>query len=218
MWETWVRSQGWEDPLEESMATHSSIHAWRIPMDRGAWKATLHGGCKESDKTKQLSIAHNPTRIGMESVSESRKCYGKRHCLNWVLQFKSKFGGQERETSNTRIALEMTWLSAKNINSKKLSKWCSSFFHQAMQHVGSYFPHQELNRQPPALEVWRLNHWTSREVPRSYHLLRQWLSYIFGPWITIRNAGFDLVYTLQHKCQKSVLTLTMCYFFSLSYF
>ena len=31
MWETWVRSMGWEDPLEEGKATHSSILAWRIP-------------------------------------------------------------------------------------------------------------------------------------------------------------------------------------------
>ena len=31
MWETWVRSLGWEDPLEEGMATHSRILAWRIP-------------------------------------------------------------------------------------------------------------------------------------------------------------------------------------------
>ena len=36
MRETWVRSLGWKDPLEEGMATHSSILAWRIPMDRGA--------------------------------------------------------------------------------------------------------------------------------------------------------------------------------------
>ena len=41
MWETWVRFLGWEDPLEECMATHSSILAWRIPMDRGAWQATV---------------------------------------------------------------------------------------------------------------------------------------------------------------------------------
>ena len=34
--ETWVQSLSWEDPLEERMATHSSILAWRIPMDRGA--------------------------------------------------------------------------------------------------------------------------------------------------------------------------------------
>ena len=46
MWETWVRSLSWEDPLEEGMATHSSILAWRIPMDRGAWWATVHGFAK----------------------------------------------------------------------------------------------------------------------------------------------------------------------------
>ena len=43
LWETWVQSLGWEDPLEEGMETHSSILAWRIPMDRGAWWATVHG-------------------------------------------------------------------------------------------------------------------------------------------------------------------------------
>ena len=42
MWETRVRSLGWEDPLEEGMATHSSILDWGIPMDRGAWWATAH--------------------------------------------------------------------------------------------------------------------------------------------------------------------------------
>ena len=36
MQETWVQSLGWEDPLEEGMATHSSVLAWRIPMNRGA--------------------------------------------------------------------------------------------------------------------------------------------------------------------------------------
>ena len=41
-----VRSLGWEDPLEEGMAAHSSILAWRIPMDRGAWWATDHGVTK----------------------------------------------------------------------------------------------------------------------------------------------------------------------------
>ena len=41
MWESWVQSLGWEDPLEEGRATHSSILAWRIPVDRGAWQATV---------------------------------------------------------------------------------------------------------------------------------------------------------------------------------
>ena len=34
-----IRPLGWEDPLDEGMATHSSIPAWKIPMDRGAWQA-----------------------------------------------------------------------------------------------------------------------------------------------------------------------------------
>ena len=38
--ETWIWSLGWEDPLEEGMAIHSSILAWRIPMNRGTWWAT----------------------------------------------------------------------------------------------------------------------------------------------------------------------------------
>ena len=44
--ETWVQSLGWDDPLEEYMATHSSILSWRIPMDRGAWWVTIHGVAK----------------------------------------------------------------------------------------------------------------------------------------------------------------------------
>ena len=55
MLETWARSLGWEDSLEEGMATHSSILAWRIPWileeDYDPW------GCKESDNTERLSIA-----------------------------------------------------------------------------------------------------------------------------------------------------------------
>ena len=42
MEETWFRSLVWEDPLEESLATHSSILAWKNPVDRGAWWATIH--------------------------------------------------------------------------------------------------------------------------------------------------------------------------------
>ena len=46
MQETWVRSLGWEDPLEKDMTTHSNILAWRISMDREAWLATVHGVAK----------------------------------------------------------------------------------------------------------------------------------------------------------------------------
>ena len=50
--ETRVRSLGREDPLEEGMTTYSSILAWRIPTDRGAWSATVHRDHKESDRTE----------------------------------------------------------------------------------------------------------------------------------------------------------------------
>ena len=44
MQETQVRPLGWEDPLEEAMATYSSILAWRILMDKGAWWVPLWVG------------------------------------------------------------------------------------------------------------------------------------------------------------------------------
>ena len=55
MWETWVQSLGWEDHLEESVATHSSIPAWRIhgrriPKGYSSW------GSKEPDMTDQLTL------------------------------------------------------------------------------------------------------------------------------------------------------------------
>ena len=58
MQETQVRSLGQEDPLEEGMATHSSIPAWRIPMDRGTWWATVPGLAKGQTQLKRLN--HNP--------------------------------------------------------------------------------------------------------------------------------------------------------------
>ena len=42
----WIRSLGWEDPLEKGMATHSSILSWRLPMDRGAWWIAVHDVAK----------------------------------------------------------------------------------------------------------------------------------------------------------------------------
>ena len=46
MQETRVQSLGWADPLEKGTATHSSILARRVPMDRGSWRATVHGVTK----------------------------------------------------------------------------------------------------------------------------------------------------------------------------
>ena len=51
MWEAWVRSLGWEDPLEKETATHSSILTWRI-----SW--TIPWGRKDLDMTERLSFSH----------------------------------------------------------------------------------------------------------------------------------------------------------------
>ena len=61
MQETQVQSLSREDPLEKDMATHSNILAWRIPIDRGAWRATsLAGyspwGHEESERTEGLHL------------------------------------------------------------------------------------------------------------------------------------------------------------------
>ena len=58
MRETWVQSSGWKIPLEEGMATHTSILAWRVPLDRGAWWAAAHGVAKS---WTQLSTAQHGT-------------------------------------------------------------------------------------------------------------------------------------------------------------
>ena len=50
----WGLIAGWEDPIEEGMATHSTVLAWRIPMDRGTWRATVHG------------VANSWTRLSMK--------------------------------------------------------------------------------------------------------------------------------------------------------
>ena len=54
MWETWVRSLAWKDSPEEGMATHSSILAERIAMDRGASWATVYGVAKSRHPYSQL--------------------------------------------------------------------------------------------------------------------------------------------------------------------
>ena len=54
----WVLPLGWKDPLEEGVATHSSLLAWRIPMDRGVWQPVVHGVTKSWTWLKRLSTVH----------------------------------------------------------------------------------------------------------------------------------------------------------------
>ena len=89
MWETWVRSLGWEDPLEEGMAAHSSILAWRIPqrslMGYSPWVR------KESDTT--------------ETKHSTPKCSPK--CIISVIFTAALIGGMT-ETPSSPFSLNNT--------------------------------------------------------------------------------------------------------------
>ena len=66
MRKTWVQSLGWEDPLEEGMATHSSILDWRISMDRGAWRALVHGVVKSWTRLSDFTSLHTEVTVQQE--------------------------------------------------------------------------------------------------------------------------------------------------------
>ena len=54
--EMWFRSLDWEDPLEEEMATYSSVLCLENPVDRGAWWATVHRVAKSQTQLKQINM------------------------------------------------------------------------------------------------------------------------------------------------------------------
>ena len=64
LWEIWIQFLGWGDPLEESMATHSSILAWRIPNGQRSLVGYSLWGRKESDLTEQLSATDAEKGMG----------------------------------------------------------------------------------------------------------------------------------------------------------
>ena len=61
MWETWVQSLGWEDPMEESMASHSSILAWRIPWTEEPGGLQLLG--LQRVRHDWMTVEHTPPSI-----------------------------------------------------------------------------------------------------------------------------------------------------------
>ena len=79
MWETWVWCLGWEDALEEGMATHSSILAWRILHGQRSTGDSSPWGCKESDTTEWLSIAQQTPD------SHRHLCFWPMPCGMWEL-------------------------------------------------------------------------------------------------------------------------------------
>ena len=73
--ETSIRSLGGEDPLEKGMATHSSTLAWRIPMDRGAWWATIHGVAKSRTRLSHFCVCVCVCDSLRNSQLQNEKCF-----------------------------------------------------------------------------------------------------------------------------------------------
>ena len=69
--ETRIQSLVWEDTLEEGMATHSSIFAWRIPMDGGFWCATVHGVAKSRTRLSDITFAFHFHALEKEMATHS---------------------------------------------------------------------------------------------------------------------------------------------------
>ena len=84
--ETQVQSLGQEDPLEEGMATYSIILAWRIPVDRGIWQATVHMVAKSWTHLKQLST-HTCSFEAHCEKEKSAVFYTKKAVENCTLVF-----------------------------------------------------------------------------------------------------------------------------------
>ena len=123
MQENWVQFLGFKDPLEEGVATHSSILGWRIPMDRGAWQATIHGGLKrvgydwvpaaaaakslQSCPTLCDPIDGSPPGSPVPGILQART-------LDWVaISFSNAWKWKVKVTSLSRVRLlETPWTAA----------------------------------------------------------------------------------------------------------
>ena len=113
MQETWVQSLGQEDPLEKEMATHSSILAWKNPMDRGAWQATVHGVARAGHSLATKPPTLRLSREEWPSVS---------HELQGYLYMK----GPRAQTLLHQHQCYMTVsIQSKNLkNRTKFFQWC----------------------------------------------------------------------------------------------
>ena len=118
MQETWVWSLGREEdiPLEEDMATHFSILAWRIPVDRGAWWATIPGITKS-----RTWLSDSNTHIYCDKVEKAGFfSLLKKMSRSWdLLKFTSRIG------TFWRIQINLIPLSMYSVT--RLQLWLSAF-------------------------------------------------------------------------------------------
>ena len=146
----WVWPLGQEDPLEEEMATHSSILAWRIPWTEEPGGLQSMGSYRV--EPKWLSV-----KLGL-----------KHFIANLCLFLWKRKQGKGRGRGNrcpSVVAAKMSWtdLAAKLSFSSFVGFHCKYVFGHNMRPEASVF-WSGMEPTPPAVEVWSLSHWATREV------------------------------------------------------
>ena len=147
----WVQSRAWEDLLEEEIATHSSILAWKIPVDRGAWRAIAHGVTKALDLTERKHThTHTHTHTHFKDKNSETNCYALPLILSvWNLSLRIFF---------------LMWAIFKVFIEFVTYCFCFTFWF-FWQHGMSDL--SSPTRNPictPCIGRWSVNHWLSREV------------------------------------------------------
>ena len=120
---TGVWSLGWKDPLEKGMATCSSILAWRIPRDREAWWATVHGVAKSQTRLKRLSRAHSRAQLEKHKTAIKYAFFSQQICKKKP-EITDKYWGLRRlwesRYSHTLLAGLQVWI--------KICGWVGSIY------------------------------------------------------------------------------------------
>ena len=141
MQETWVQSLGWEDPLGEGMETHSSILAWRIPMDRGAWRAAIRGVTKGRTQLSDWSGHSTGERtIGHQTLERLYK--GSRQQREDSVMSTAR---AVTESAWTRHRLEKTKFSGEHQGAGYTLTWWSgiwkAFLLTSREELSVHWPH-----------------------------------------------------------------------------
>ena len=172
MQETWVQSLGWEDPLEEGMATHSSILAWRTPMERISWGLPS----MRSQWVRHNWVTTHSTHIWIViimffSCSLAKSLYS----LVWLQmeQHKTKkLEANEWFSEEHSIPVNICDLKKKYIYLTTLGlSYNTQDLWSLLWHAKPFnwdiwdlVPWPGMEPGPPALGLWSLGHWTTREI------------------------------------------------------
>ena len=167
MWETWVRSLAWEYLLEEQMATHSSILAWRIPTDTGAWWST--GGLIDGSEIPELSHFHSCHGEPGGTRGKEPDCHaGDLRDAGSILGQEDP-PGEETATHSSILAWRIPWIEKpgrlKSMGSQRVTHDRSDLAHtSSLARSFWIFLHLEFSHHgwilPATLFIHSLKSWT----------------------------------------------------------